>query len=71
MSIILTKFIKLFHTLPGLLIKDSGIEYNKQLNVIKIEPEKLCDTNFLSTEETETTCNTSKSQQKSKKHCSM
>ena len=37
----------------------SDVEKSKQMSEIKIEPEELCSSNFIQTEETESTCSTS------------
>ena len=36
----------------------SEIKKNKQMSEIKIDPEELCDSNFIQTEETEISCTT-------------
>ena len=56
----LLKLINKFYTLTG--------SKNKELSVIKIEPEELYNSNFIETPEAETTCCTSKSLQNSKKY---
>ena len=70
LSIIFNK-LKNFFTQTGLTRIIYNIKKNKQLNVIKVVPEELCDSNFIQTEETGTTCCNSKSSEKSEKYCDM